>query len=400
MTPISFYSDPAFFVAVLVMAVPAIVLGLCEKRIQAYGIIVSFAFIALMFGSDLVGLAYFGVFLAISCAATFLTLRWFKNEDPHAVAKYRVALAAVLLPVVATKVSAVFDTNILGFIGVSYLTFKSVQVLIEIRDGIITEMKPFDYLYFLVFFPVFTSGPIMRSRDMVEQLHAKLSRAEYLDLLSRGILLFTWGALYGFVGGPFFQWLQWFAPEAIGTATTGAFVLGQLARAFFYGFWLFFDFCGYTRMAMGVGSILGIRVPDNFHAPFRSLDIMDYWNRWHITLSHWMRDFVFMRLTMIFLKHKTFSSRLTSACCALMLNMMVMALWHGITPGYFFYGLFQGMMLVLCEIRHKKSKLYKKYRKETWYKVGSWALTMLGVWVAFSMFSGQIPELVMGVING
>ena len=396
----SFYLSPAFFIMVLIAAIPAVILGVMGKSQRNYGLVVSLIFIVALFSREPIGLAYFALFFAVSSLATWRTLVWFGRGDAHAVAKYRVALLLVLTPLLATKISAVFDTNILGFLGVSYLTFKAVQVLIEIRDGIIKEMKPLDYAYFLAFFPVFTTGPIMRSRDMVEQLSRPLEQGEYLDLLSRGILWFAWGALYSFVFSPFVSWLQWFGPEAIGSSTLAMFAASQLVQALCYGLYLFFDFAGYSLMAMGVGSVFGIRVPRNFHAPFRAADIMDYWDRWHITLSHWMRDYVFTRLVMTFLKHKTFPTRLSGACVALVANMLVMGLWHGLTVGYLLYGLFQGLMLVLCEVRHKKSKLYKKHRKETWYKVGVWALTMVGVWTAFSLFSGQIPDLVMGVING
>ncbi len=82
-----------------------------------------------------------------------------------------------------------FDQNLLGFMGVSYLTFKALQVLFEVRDGVIKECGLFDYLYFLLFFPVFTSGPIDRSRRFAEDARARRSRDEYAGLLARGILL-------------------------------------------------------------------------------------------------------------------------------------------------------------------------------------------------------------------
>ena len=396
----SFYTDPAFFVLAAIAAIPAVVLGLMGKTNKAYGLVVSIVFLVALFCRDLHGAIAFGVFLVVSCATAFFTLNLFKKDAPHKVGLFRVALLIALVPLICTKVSAVFDANILGFLGISYLTFKSVQVIIEIRDGLIKDMSFVDYLYFLLFFPVFTSGPIMRSRDFMDQLAAGLNHDEYLALLAKGLGWFVRGVVYSFVLAAFFNWLQWFAPSAIGTDGTGMVVLGQLAQGFCYGLYLFFDFAGYSLMAMGLGAALGIRVPANFNAPFASIDIKDFWDRWHITLSHWLRDYVFMRLTRSFMKHKVFKSRLTTACTSFIINMGVMGVWHGLTVGYIVYGFYHGFLLALCELWQKKSKFYKKHRKDTWYKVVSWAITMVAVFIGFALFSGQVTTCVMGVVNG
>ena len=395
----SFYSEPAFFVIVAILAVPGILMGLAGRSSKRYGLAVSIIMLAALFCRDVPGALAFGVFLAVSCATTAATLHWFRTNNPHAVALYRCALLVAILPLVCAKVSAVFDTNLLGFLGISYLTFKSVQVLIEIRDGLIKEMPPLDYLYFLLFFPTFTSGPIMRSRDFVKQINKPLSRDEYLDLLARGIGWLALGVLYSFVLATLFQWLQWFGPSALGADGAGA-IAGQLIQCVCYGLHLFFDFAGYSFMAMGVGAALGVRVPTNFRRPFLSIDIKDFWNRWHITLSYWLRDFVFMRLSSVFLSHKVFKSRLTTACVSFIINMGVMGLWHGLTPDYIVYGLYHGCLLAACELFQKKSKFYKKYRKTRWFKACSWAITMIAVFFGFSLFSGQVSSLLIGVING
>lgn len=388
----NFYTEPAFFIIVAALAVPAVIIGLAGKTLKYYGLAASCAMLVMLFSRDFSGAVAFLIFLVVSCAMAFYVLHLFKNDAPHKVGLYRVALAIALAPLAATKISGVFDANILGFIGISYLTFKSVQVIIETRDGIIKDFSFFEYLYFLVFFPVFTSGPIMRSRDFMAQLEAPLTHREYTTLISQGALWLLKGILYAFVGAPFFQWFEWFAPQAIGTGDPGAIVAGQLVQALGYGLWLFFDFAGYSFMAMGIGSAFGIKVPTNFRAPFRSIDIKDFWNRWHITLSYWLRDFVFMRLTRTFMMHKVFKSRLTTASISFIINMFVMGCWHGLTADYLCYGLFHGVLLALCEVYQKKSKFYKKHRKQRLYKVCSWAVTMVAVFFSFALFSGQVSS--------
>ena len=395
----NFYSDPAFFICLAVALIPALCLGLAGRASKIYGFIVSVVFLVALFCRDLQGALFFGIFLVVSCACGFATLRLFQKEHPYRVGLFRVLLVVALIPLASAKITPLFGTNILGFLGISYLTFKSVQVMIEIRDGLIKEMSFFDYLYFLLFFPVFTSGPIMRSRDFMAQISQRPTHDEYVDLLAKGLGWFVRGVLYSFVLGAFFNWLQWFAPAGIGTHNAGEVVLGQLAQGGCYGLYLFFDFAGYSLMAMGVGAVLGIKVPANFRAPFLAVDIKDFWDRWHITLSYWLRDYVFMRLTRTFMKRKVFKSRLTTSCTAFVCNMGVMGVWHGLTVDYIVYGFYHGLLLAACEAWQKKSKFYKKHRKDTWYKVVSWAVTMVAVFVGFALFSGQITTGIMGLMG-
>ena len=134
-----FYTEPAFFVLLALTTVPAIVLGCMEKRIRVYGFVVSLVFVALLFGGSLPEAAALVFFLILSFAMQAWVTHLFRSDHPRAVPLYRVALAANLAPLVIYKVSAVFDANLLGFLGISYMTFKAVQVLIEIRDGLIEE---------------------------------------------------------------------------------------------------------------------------------------------------------------------------------------------------------------------------------------------------------------------
>ncbi len=384
-----FYTEPAFFIILAVVVAIAVVLGLAERPLHKYGLAASVAMLLLLFSETLASLVFFACYLVLSFALEQFVERLFKNGNAHAVAWYRVALAAQIAPLFVYKVGVLFDPSFLGFVGISYITFKAVQVLIEVRDGLIGSMRPWRYLYFLVFFPTFTSGPILRSRAFEKDLDRTLSRDDYLELLYRGIGWFVLGALYKFVGSALASWLMWFGPAAIGSATTAAYVEAQLVYGFAYGLNLFFDFAGYSHMAVGAGFALGIEVPRNFRAPFIAVDIKDFWNRWHITLSFWLRDFVFMRFTSAALDHKWFSSHLTTACVAFVINMTLMGCWHGLTVEYLIYGMYHGVLLALCELMQKKWGFYKKHRKERWFKLCSWAVTMIAVFYGFALFGGQ-----------
>lgn len=393
----SFYMQPSFFILLAIAIVPAAVLGFMGKRIKGYGLVASCVFLALLFGKDLAGLLAFLLFLAVAFGVTFWELRSWKGGQ-KALWKFRVALVAVLTPLVVYKVGAVFDQNLLGFIGISYITFKAVQVVLEVRDGVIDDISPFDYLYFLVFFAPFTSGPIDRSRRFAEDANKTFSRDEYADLLARGIMLLLVGAVYQMVIATIL--FAHFTPEAFGDGSLAHNVAVAVKDAYAYGFYLFFDFAGYSLMAMGASYCFGIRTPRNFKAPFAALDVKDFWNRWHMTLSFWLRDFVFMRFTRMATKRKLFNTRLQTACCGYIVDFALMGAWHGLTVDYLVYGLYYGALLAATDVYQKKSKFHKAHKNDRWYKVLQWAATINLVMFGMSIFSGQLHMIVGGLIHG
>lgn len=388
-----FYADPSFFLLLAGAVAGAAFFGLREKPLKRYGMVASVAFLVCLFMRDVPELVTAAGFVVLA----ILVSRWLLKK-PESTLRFLVALAVTLIPLLSAKVGAVFDQNLLGFVGVSYLTFKALQVLFEVRDGIIKQMSLSDYLYFLLFFPVFMSGPIDRSRRFLEDVTAVRSRDEYAGMLARGILLVLVGMVYTLIVA---VWLHRFlAPVAWSTALFPTGLGTHILQAYLYGFYLFFDFAGYSSMAVGVSFCFGIRTPRNFHAPFASVDIKDFWNRWNITLSFWLRDFVFMRFSRLALKRHWFKNRLTTACWGFVLNMTLMGAWHGLTVDYLLYGLYHGLLLAATEVFQKKSKFYKKHKKDPAFKALSWFITLQLVMFGFALFSGQITMLVKGISNG
>ena len=289
------------------------------------------------------------------------------------------------LPLVLVKVLAAFKISGLGFLGISYMTFKLIQIIIEIYDGLIEKpMGPLDYVHFLLFFPALSSGPIDRSRRFLEDWKKQRTKDEYLDLAGTGLFRLVLGLFYKLViSGMVFQQMT-----SIRYKDFSFFVIYM----YLYTAYLFFDFAGYSLMAVGASNILGIETPMNFNIPFISVDIKDFWNRWHITLSTWLRDFVFSRIVMRFMRKKIFKKRLTTAMVAYMINMTFMGFWHGITLNYIAYGFYHGILMAAFEWYQKKSKFYKKNKNKTWYKVISWLITMHLVMFGFLIFSGKMSE--------
>ena len=285
------------------------------------------------------------------------------------------------------KLSGILPFHLFQILGISYVTFRTAQIIIEIFDGVINEINFLEFTGFLIFFPSISSGPIDRSRRFSEDWNKVYKRNEYLNLLGDGIEKILIGILYKFVLAAIFYKIEESFIESYS-------FLSMLFYGYSYGFYMFFDFAGYSLMAIGTSYILGIKTPENFNKPFISKDIKEFWDRWHITLSHWFRDFVFSRFVMKCIKKKWFSTKLQRASVGFIVNMLIMGVWHGITPYYILYGLYHGILLAVTETYQKKSKFYKKNKKKKWYQVLSWFITINLVMFGFLIFSGRFTEYI------
>ena len=125
--------------------------------------------------------------------------------------------------------------------------------------------------------------------------------------------------------------------------------------------------------------------------PFISRDMKEFWDRWHISLSHWFRDFLFSRFMTDAIRNKRFKNRLNAASMGFIVNMLVMGMWHGLTKDYLLYGLYHGVLLAVTEIYQKK-KWYRRVKSKKWYQCISWFVTLNLVMFGFLIFSGKFLE--------
>ncbi len=376
------YSGYIFFTCLTAACIPAIALGIAERPLRNYTFAASLFFVTAALAQHPSQLAYFAAYFIWQLLTVMSYMRIYKNRGRDS-RIYHATLIISLLPLALQKLSALADMSVFGFLGISYLSFKTLQMIIEIYDGLIDDVKPFDFARFMIFFPVFSSGPIDRSRRFNDDSHRIIPRGEYLDLLGMGIFRILLGLVYKLVISSYL-----FALLSLISGMHEWYF--YIAYAYVYGLYMFFDFAGYSMMAVGTSYIFGIRTPDNFKAPFAAVDISDFWNRWHITLSHWFRGYLFSRVVMAFTKKKLLDTRLQRACTAFIINMTVMGAWHGLTPYYLLYGLYHGLLLAASEVYHKKSQFYKKHKKSKLYRAASWFITMQAVMFGFLIFSGYL----------
>ena len=382
----NYFEGLEFFLFLLIVVCGGFVLNFFGKKKEVYILAISLIFAGAIYGQSKKMVVYLVAFIIYQYLLVILSNRlekkWLKT----------LTLLSVV-PLVINKIFAITSLHLMAFIGISYMSFKTIQIMIEISDGIIKEKYSFlEYLQFLLFFPTVSSGPIDRSRRFFDDIKTIMPREAYLELAGTGVYRVILGLLYKIMFSTYvYQMLS--ALKNTGTLTY------SVKYMYLYTLYLFFDFAGYSLMAVGTSNILGIQTPMNFNKPFLSIDIKDFWTRWHITLSTWLRDFVFSRVLMNAMKKKLFKSRLQNASFAYMVNMCVMGFWHGLSISYVIYGVYHGFLMAGFEWYQKKSKFYKKNKNKTWYKLTSWFVTMHLVFIGFFIFSGEPLKLIMSILK-
>lgn len=379
MTP---FESSIFFYILFVSLIPAILLGIFQKRIKYYGTLLSIFMIALFIGSNKFQLLSFLCFYVweVLLIKSYLIIRNRTNKA----SLMRLFILLSIFPLCIVKFSHFFTTSTVGFIGISYITFRIVQIIIETHDGLIKKINLIDLTYFILFFPSVSSGPIDRSRRFEDDINKVLKRREYFDYMGTGIFKIFQGIAYKFIFSSLIynHWL---------IKIPASFTISSILQYMYaYSLYLFFDFAGYSCIAIGTGYFLGIKLPENFNLPFLSKSMKEFWDRWHMSLSFWFRDFVYTRFVMTSMKHKWFKSRYTSSYLGFMITMLVMGIWHGTYLYYIIYGLYEGFLLVATDYYQRKNKFYKAHKKEKWFQALSIFVTFNLACFGLLLFSGRL----------
>lgn len=397
------YGNLQYFVYVITATLPIFIGLFFKKRFAWYEILVSLFFIVTMLtGGKTNQIAALGIYLIWQMVLVLFYKHYRKSKDGKWVF-YLVSFLS-LLPIIFVKVQPAINgtQSLLGFLGISYLTFRSVGIIIELRDGVIKDLKLWEYLRFLLFMPTFSSGPIDRFKRFNENYQTIPERDELLDMLAESVRYIMWGFLYKFILAHILGEILLPPLKNLALQTGGFFNYYVVAVMYTFGLELFFDFAGYSMFALAISNLMGIRSPINFNKPFLSRDLKEFWNRWHMSLSFWFRDFVFMRMVMVMTRKKLFKNRNVTSSVAYILNMLLMGFWHGITWFYIAYGLFHGVGLVINDAWVRKKRTLNKERKKAgrpplpenrWVQLLGMVITFHVVMVSFLIFSGFLNDL-------
>ncbi len=234
-----------------------------------------------------------------------------------------------------------FDTsaNLLHLalpLAISFFTFQQIAYLVDSYRGETKEYDFLNYALFVTFFPQLIAGPIVHHAEMMPQFASRWSLVKNYKNIAAGLFIFSIGLFKKVViADTFAQWATagFDRAEALN-------VVEAWATSLSYTFQLYFDFSGYTDMAIGAALLFNIKLPINFDSPYKALDIQDFWRRWHITLSRFLRDYIYIPLG----GNRKGSFRTYNNILA---TFILGGIWHGAGWTFVFWGLLHGMALVV-----------------------------------------------------
>ncbi|MBC7430411.1 MAG: hypothetical protein H7336_17485 [Bacteriovorax sp.] len=313
----------------------------------------------------------------------YFAAKWLsEKEERKNLSAFLVSFTALVF--IELKYSALQFTVLRGiaptiaFIGLSFVTFRLISLFVDLkRKAIKREITFIDYYNYITFFPSYLSGPLDKYGHFVSETE-KENEPDIKELLEN---------IYRIVLGTFKKIViaDFLANLSIDSMYTPDVLLLPFYKVmismYIYSMVLYFDFSGYSDVAVGVGGLFGIKVPENFNSPFSSKNIQEFWNRWHISFMHWLRDYVYYPLQMFLLKTVKIKNTVLVASLGFFVTFLIAGLWHGSSKHYFYYGLYHGICYSIYLIwRHfllKKGTLAFKtfYNKSNGIKILSVVIT-------------------------
>jgi alginate O-acetyltransferase complex protein AlgI len=235
-------------------------------------------------------------------------------------------------------------------IGISFFTFHKISYVVDIYRGTRRAFSDFvGFALYVAFFPQLIAGPIVRFHEISEQLR---SRTESLDKFYQGVLRFCWGLVKKtLLANPCGEIADAVFAMDAGSLGTQAAWIGISA----YTLQIYFDFSGYTDMALGLGLMFGFKLPENFNRPYSAISITDFWRRWHMSLTNFFRDYLYIPLG---------GNRLGTVRTYfnLILVFVLCGFWHGARWTFLAWGLYHGALLVMERITGLRNVDTNSYR--------------------------------------
>jgi alginate O-acetyltransferase complex protein AlgI len=305
---------------------------------------------------------YVVVLLFVTCVTYFGTrlLRSPLAQKRESLLFWLVVTIAIT-PLLLSKYLAVFlavsfQTGLLSLIfpvGISFFTFAALGYIIDVYLGVTDpEPSPTRVALFLAFFPLVSAGPIERAGRFIPQFDLEANFSSDRTIMALRLMFI--GLILKVV---FADALA--APVTLVYENPAAFQpIARLCATLFYPFYLYADFAGYSLIAIGSAKLFGLEVAPNFRQPFLSTTIPEYWRNWHISLSSWVRDYIFSPLRMEWRRYSN-----VGMAAALMSSFVILGVWHGAKWGFLIFGAMHGLMVVV-------STFTLPWRDKFWAKVG------------------------------
>lgn len=293
-------------------------------------------------------------------------------------------------------ISTDFDIHILLPLGISFFTFTQIGYLVDRRDGVGSDLDLVRYFAFVTFFPHLVAGPILHIREVGPQLSDTRSLRLDPRMAAVGVTLFVMGlAKKVLLADPLAQVVAegFETPEQLGLVTSWFVALGYAAQ-------LYFDFSGYSDMAMGLAALFGVRFPANFNSPFKSRSIIEYWQRWHMSLSRYLNLLLYNPVALAITRWRARTGKgvgpkdrrkpdafFQMIITPTLFTMFLAGIWHGAGLQFVIFGMLHGIFLVAAHAW----RIYGPARRSAeqqglLHQVWPIALTFCAILVGFVFF--------------
>ena len=284
---------------------------------------------------------------------------------------------------IATGEASPLVLDLITPVGISYFIFKTLSYTLDIYKENIEEPEKnyINYLLYVSFFPNILSGPILRAKDLLPQFRQALQLNK--DFISKALLLILIGAFKKIVIADF---LGVNLVDRVFDSHVYFTSFEYLMAGYGYLVQLYFDFSGYTDMVIGIAMLLGFTSAPNFNKPFLAQNISDFWRRWHMTLSTWLRDYLFNPMSI-----RMRNLRNAGMALSVLLTFVICGLWHG--PNYTFlaWGTIHGLLMGWDVISRRRRMMVQKKTNKTLYKVLSIFITFHVLMFTFIIF--RAPDI-------
>jgi D-alanyl-lipoteichoic acid acyltransferase DltB (MBOAT superfamily) len=302
-------------------------------------------------------------------------------------------------------------TQVILPLGISFITFQKIAFLVDVRSGAISDFDLFDFLTFVFFFPQLIAGPIVHYREMMPQFARINSRLDP-ENLAVGATIFAIGLFKKVVLA---DGIAVYVPGGFNTVAAGgslSFFPAWMA-ALAYTLQIYFDFSGYSDMAIGLARIFGIKLPMNFNSPLKSSSIIEFWSRWHITLTRFLTAYVYTPMVMSLTrkrmakgqpvlgrKRPTFGAFLILLCWPTVFTMFLSGFWHGAGYTFLVWGILHGLYLTINHAWRQWRPKWDKAAYERIMKPLGFVLTFVAVTVGMVLFRAPTIESAWRILHG
>ncbi len=277
--------------------------------------------------------------------------------------------------------------QILVVIGLSYYVLENISYLVDVYRGQMVAAADFvDFALYLAYFPKLIAGPIERARTFLPKLSER--RVVDNEMLARSLMLIVIGAVRKlFIADTLSALIFWDAFETPAKYTAPE-LFGWLLM---YGLYLYNDFAGYTSIVRGVSGLFGIELSPNFKQPYFARSFTEFWNSWHITLSHWLRDYIYFPLSRALLRRDPSRRNVPNLAFPPVLTMLVSGLWHGFGWHMLLWGGLHGLYQVIERIPSLWRPVVPPQQWPRWRQGLAMAMVFLLVTLAWGPFCMELP---------